>query len=175
VVDVTDVYEYYDGIFHPRCLIDAMIARRELSPAARDLSTDEALSQFAETYAVTASDAGAFWVPRRGDAAIDDPHTGDRECSGCDRLLPHDVSVYLRPDPIEHATHFERPTARDVADLLREHRQMIADAGGWASRIPRDRLAAWEARKADLFARIRASQARASRDHGDDQIRGRSR
>ena len=171
---MTDVYEYYDGIFHPRCLIDAMIARRELAPAARDLPTEEALQQFAETYAVTAADAGAFWLPRRADAAIDDPHVDDHECSGCDRLLAHDVSVSLRPDPIEYATHFERPTARDVADLLREHRQMIDDAGGWAHRIPRERLAAWEARKADLFTRIRASQARATPDNGDEQTRGRS-
>jgi hypothetical protein len=50
----------------------------------------------------------------------------------------------------------KRPTAREVADLLREHRQMLDDAGGWASRIPAERMGEWERKKRDLLARIEA-------------------
>ena len=49
-----------------------------------------------------------------------------------------------------------RPTAREVVELLREHRQMIDDAGGWASRIPAERMGEWERKKRDLLARIEA-------------------
>jgi hypothetical protein len=178
VVVVTDVYEFDGGVFHPRCLIEAMIHRGELSPAARDLPTGEALRQFAEANAVDVTDVGARWLPRRITVTTD-VGGGERACSGCDRPLTHDVSVPVRPDPIECATS-ERPTPREIADLLADHQRMVANAGGWASRIPRDRIAAWEARKADLLARIEAHTARRGHDRsrcddrGDEQSRGRS-
>jgi hypothetical protein len=51
-----------------------------------------------------------------------------------------------------------RPTAREIADLLAEREQMIADAGGWSHLVPTERVIAWEARKDDLLARIAACQ-----------------
>jgi hypothetical protein len=48
----------------------------------------------------------------------------------------------------------EPPTAREIADLLADHRRMIEAAGGWAHRIPPEKVAAWTARKRDLLARI---------------------
>lgn len=73
----------------------------------------------------------------------------------------------------------EWPTARDVADLLGDYRQMIADAGGWAHRIPAEQAAAWQARKDDLLTRIEAtttdrgvSAGEAADDRGDESGRG---
>jgi hypothetical protein len=59
-----------------------------------------------------------------------------------------------RNDDASVAEQAGRPTAREIADLLRDYRQMIADADGWAHRIPTEQVSAWEARKADLLARI---------------------
>jgi hypothetical protein len=160
---VTDVYEFDGGVFHPRCLVEAMIRHGELSPAARDLPTVEVLEQFTEANAVSAADVGDDWLPRRVTATAD---ADERECSGCERALSHDVSVPVRPDPVEDATA-DRPTAREIADLLGEHQQMVADAGGWASRIPREQVEAWQARKRELLARIEAHRGR-----DDGQARG---
>jgi hypothetical protein len=51
-----------------------------------------------------------------------------------------------------------RPTAREIADLLAEREQMVADAGGWSHLVPTERVIAWEVRKDDLLARITACQ-----------------
>jgi hypothetical protein len=167
-VAVTDAYEFDGGVFHPRCLIEAMIRRGGLSPAAHDLPTSEVLWQFAEANAVTTTDAGADWLPRRATVNADGADS-QRACAGCDRPLVHDVSVPVRPDPIETATS-PRPTAREIADLLADYRQMVADAGGWAHRIPRDQVAAWEARKHKLLARIEAhTELRRTNGRGDDE------
>jgi hypothetical protein len=169
---VTDVYEFDGGVFHPRCLVEAMIRRGELSPAARDLPTADVLWQFAQANAVTVADVGGDWLPRR--VTVTTADADERECSGCERLLTHDVSVSLRPDPVERATG-QRPTSREIADLLGEYRQMIADADGWASRVPRDRLEAWLARKRDLLARIEAYTDLGRSDdcdRGGEQSRG---
>ena len=168
---MTDVYEFDGGVFHPRCLVEAMIRRGELSPAARDMATGEVLWQFAQANAVSAADVGAGWLPHRATVTADGADA-ERECSGCDRLLVHDVSVPVRPDPIELAVS-PRPTSREIADLLGEYNQMVADAGGWAHRIPRERLAAWEACKHELLARIEAHTEVGRRDGRDVGGQGR--
>jgi hypothetical protein len=155
-VAVTDAYEFDDRVFHPRCVVEAMIARGHLSPAARARATEEALRPFVEANAATPADTE--WLPRRVAVSADDPQVAERQCSGCDRAIALDVSVSLRSDPVERATaQAERPgppTAREIADLLGDHRRMVEAAGGWASRIPREDVEAWMAHKADLLARI---------------------
>jgi hypothetical protein len=65
-----------------------------------------------------------------------------------------------------------RPTAREIADLLAEREQMVADAGGWSHLVPTERVIAWEARKDDLLARIAACQpARDDDQAGRDNAR----
>jgi len=100
---VTDAYEFDDGVFHPRCVVKAMIARGHLSPGARAMATEEALRQFVEADAVTPADTE--WLPRRVAVSADDSQIADRQCSGCDRA----TALAKRPGP---------PTARDIADLL---------------------------------------------------------
>jgi hypothetical protein len=63
-----------------------------------------------------------------------------------------------------------RPTAREVVELLREHRQLIDDAGGWASRIPAERMGEWERKKRDLLAWIEAHTP--GIDDGRDDLEG---
>ena len=165
MVGVTDVYDYDGGRFHPRCVIEAMIRRGELSPAARGAATSESLEQFTQANAVTPADIGAAWLPQRSTVTADGDDA-ERECSGCDRLLAHDVSVPVRPDPIEHATG-ARPTSREIADLLTDYHRMVADANGWASRVPAEQAAAWEARKHELLGRIQDHPADAGDRPGD--------
>jgi hypothetical protein len=123
VFTVIDAYKLDGGVFHPRCLVSAMIRRGQLSPAARDLATGDVLSQFIDANAVTSADAGARWLPRR--IAAD-----EQTCSRCDRPLTHDVSVSWRPDPVERAVQPPRPSIHEISALLVEYRQMLADAGG---------------------------------------------
>jgi hypothetical protein len=57
---------------------------------------------------------------------------------------------------VEPTRDGDRPTAREIADLLGDYRRMIDAAGGWAHRIPPEQVEAWTARKRDLLARIAA-------------------
>lgn len=57
------------------------------------------------------------------------------------------------------AANADRPSAGDVAGLLRAYRVMLDDADGWASQIPADRRDAWTARKDALLSRIAAHTA----------------
>ena len=71
----------------------------------------------------------------------------------------------LRPDSVERAVKPPRPSIHEISTLLVEYRQMLAEASGWASRIPRERLTLWEARKQELLTRIERHTARqTSRD-----------
>lgn len=49
-MNATDLiaYVYQADIFHPACVVDVMVNERELSPAARDMSVEDALWQHAE-------------------------------------------------------------------------------------------------------------------------------
>jgi hypothetical protein len=82
-VDEIAAYLYRADLHCPACVIEAMIARRDASPAARDMPTEAVFDQCAETLAIDRHDETSFdssefpKVVPRADVA-----EGDR-CAAC--------------------------------------------------------------------------------------------
>jgi hypothetical protein len=82
-VDEIAAYLYRADIYCPACIIEAMIARRDASPTARDMAVEAVLDQCAEAFAIDRHDEISFdssefpKVVLRADVA-----DGDR-CGAC--------------------------------------------------------------------------------------------
>jgi hypothetical protein len=80
-------YTYRADNLHPDCLISTMVATRELSPAARDMSAEDVLDQHAGANAIDREDersfdSGDFPKPFTAEQA-----TEDEACGVCGKLF----------------------------------------------------------------------------------------
>ncbi|MGH9228314.1 MAG: hypothetical protein ACRD07_06190 [Acidimicrobiales bacterium] len=82
-VDEIAAYLYRAGLYCPACAIEAMIAHRDASPAARDMPVEAVLDQCAEALALDRGDEASFDSSEFPKVVLRiDVADGDR-CSSC--------------------------------------------------------------------------------------------
>jgi hypothetical protein len=80
-------YTYRADNFHPDCLISTMVASRELSPAARDMSAENVLDQHAGANAIDRDNLWSFDSGEFPKPFTDDEARGDESCGVCGKLF----------------------------------------------------------------------------------------
>lgn len=77
-------YTFHTDQLHPQCLVERLLASGELSPAARDMSTEQVLWQYTEANALEQGDED---YP---EAMFYSPDLSDERCDHCGELFLED-------------------------------------------------------------------------------------
>jgi hypothetical protein len=85
--DELAAYLYRADLYCPACVIEAMIATRDASPAARDMPTEAVFDQCAEAMVVNRGDETSYGSDEFPKAVFLDALDNDDRCAACQDLL----------------------------------------------------------------------------------------